>query len=156
MSESRLVRAVVMTMITYGCVSFFQWGKFLVPLPAFELVILAFCLYFAILSWKNSKIITILFITYGLTQFFGRSYNYEFFLANDQLQVLAKTPLIDLFYAASFVFLGWLLVQQRLSLKRNLLISMLLAVSLVVCGLIPYESNTLNNLPLACVVGLFL
>ncbi len=156
MSESRLVRAVVLTMITYGCISFLQWGKFLVPLPAFELAILGLCLYFALQSWKSSKISSTLFILFGVSQFLGRSYNYEFFLSNEQLYALTDTPIIDLFYLASFVLLGMLLIQQRLASKSKLLISILLAVSIVVCGLIPDNSNALNALPLIGIVSIFL
>jgi phosphoglycerol transferase MdoB-like AlkP superfamily enzyme len=156
MSEARLFRSVVLTLITYGSISFLQWGKFLVPLPAFELVILGLSLYFSYLSWKSDKIEGLLFLLFGLTQFLGRSYNYEFFLSDTQLRQLSDLAFIDIFLITSIFLLAFLFLRQRTRESKSLVASLLLSSFIIVCGLIPDEHQLLNLLPLMLISAVFI
>ncbi len=140
MSESKLFKSIVLTLVMYGFISFLQWGKFLVPLPAFEMVILGICLYFGILKWKENKTIAVLFLLFGLTQFSAKEYNLALFLSDATLQDLSETLFSDILKITSGILLTVLyIVQSMQHFKDNRIVYLFLAFPLLICLLLPVQ-----------------
>ncbi len=154
MTEIKLFRVVTLTLIVYGCISFLQWGKFVVPLPAFELVILGISVYFAIVGWKTDKRASILFLLFGAAQFLSRTYNYELFLSSPVIPGHAATIIFDVMLIISTVFLSLLFLQQYIRAKNKKGMRLLIGLLILICGLVPFTIIML--LPLAASTLLFL
>lgn len=137
MTEERLSRTVILTLITYGAVSFLQWKKFVLPLPAFEIVILALCLYFAFRNWKLDKIASLLFLLFGIGQFLSREFNFVFFLSDQSITSLSHTIATDVFHLLAMVFLIALWFRQRGLEKRKLPATLVIAFLLAGSVLVP-------------------
>ncbi|MDC1186531.1 hypothetical protein N8079_01755 [Crocinitomicaceae bacterium] len=152
MGERKLFQSVFLTLIAYGFVSFFQSGVFLVPLPAFEIVILGIALYFGVKHLRMNKFASILFVLFGIFQFFGRIYNYNFFLSDDSMYELSQTFWVDGFYLFSGVLLGFLFFFQHKT-SFGIVLKTLISLTLVVGLALPYQ--WVSILPLALIFVLY-
>ncbi len=97
MTEIKLFYTVCATMFMYGLGSYMQLGSFVLPLPFFEMGILLICIYFGIKVWSLQKRLAILFLAYGIAQFLAIDYNYSYFLSDQNLELISKGILTDLF-----------------------------------------------------------
>lgn len=153
MTEKKLFNAVFLTLVMYGLISYFQLRSFVVPLPAFELVVFGVSIYLAFLSWKRDIWVSLLFLFFGLTQFLGRAYNFSFFLSDENLQFLSETIWVDLFFALSALGMGLLFMRQNFLQKNKLGLPVALSLLLIISALSPYSWASL--IPLTIIYGLF-
>ena len=151
MGERKLFQSVFLTLIAYGFVSFFQSGVFLVPLPAFEIVILGIAIYFGVKHFRTNTPASILFVLFGIFQFFGRIYNYNFFLSDDSMYELSQTFLADGIYLFSGILLGLLYFLQHKT-SFDIVLKTLISSSLVAGIALPYQWIII--LPLTIIVAL--
>jgi hypothetical protein len=96
MSEVRKLYAVLALLLVYGLSSVFTIGSFVLPLPLFEIFLLVLILSFVPNLWKTRKLETVLFTLYGLLTVFSRTYNYQFILGDQNLELLDKSIVPDL------------------------------------------------------------
>ncbi len=139
MAEKKLFQLVLVSLLAYGFVSFFQFGVFLVPLPIFEMVILGVSVYFGMLNFSTNKTLTFLFVFYGLLQFLGREYNYAFFLSDENLLALSSSVFVDFILLINSIIVFFLfVVQNRKDFEPRWLL-LTTAVSLSLSLLLPYQ-----------------
>jgi hypothetical protein len=151
MTEKKLFQVVFLTLGMYGLISYFQLNSFVLPLPAFEIVVLGICFFLSFLSSKQDKLTSLLFVFFGITQFLAREYNFSFFLSDENLQVLNRTIWVDVFYILSALGLALLYIRQEISLKNKLIWAIVLGISLVITILSPFSWTVL--IPLGFIVG---
>lgn len=154
MSEIKLLRIVFLTLVMYGFISFLQWGTFLVPLPAFEMVILGICLFFAVRESKSDKRLFVLFLLAGVAQFLGREYNFAFILSDEQMYPFIETMWLDLIYILSALTFGIIFILQSLKEKWNRVLIIGLVTLLIASYLIPYTWMVALPLSIICLVHL--
>lgn len=152
MSEVKLFKSILLTLLAYGCISLFQVGTFLLPLPAFELVVLGISIYFGIAIWSHEKWFSFLFFAFGITQFLSRDYNYSFFLSDESMALLSQTIVIDLIYITSGILLGLLAFFHLRKIKAHALLLYTTPIFLVSSNLHPNEWLFLVPLFVLCLV----
>ncbi|MFA7274556.1 MAG: hypothetical protein WC044_11835 [Crocinitomicaceae bacterium] len=114
MTEQKLFYTVFATLLVYGLGSFFQLGTFVLPLPFFELGLLLISFFLGFSNGSKNKTLSLFLIAFGILQFFAINYNYSFFLNDQNLEILAQSPITDLFsIAARITLLGILFLQNR-------------------------------------------
>ena len=153
MDERKLFQSVFLTLIAYGLVSYFQSRIFLVPLPAFEIVILGIALYFGVKHFRKSKFTAILFILFGIFQFVGRIYNFNFFLSDESMYTLSQTLIVDGMFLFSGVLLGLLFFFQNKN-THGLVVNVLVSIALLVGIALPFQWVII--LPLMTIVVLYI
>jgi hypothetical protein len=139
MNEQKLFYTVCATLIIYGLGSLLQLGSFILPLPFFEIGLFIICIYFTVSVWESKKLLSFLFLLYGLAQFLALEYNYSFFLSDEKLELLTKSGTTDLFkILAHIVLLPILFIQNNwMTIITNRFILFFISLIIFICLFLP-------------------
>lgn len=139
MGEKKLYTIVLSTLFVYGLSSLLQLGSFVMPLPFFESAWILICIFLSTKIWSSNKTLSILYISFGVFQFLGFDYNYNFFLSDEKLEYLSNSICTDVFKILSHLLLIPILHFQK---KQNIFSAntrafLFLATSILICLFLP-------------------
>ncbi len=98
MSEEKRLYSVISLLLIYGLASLLNDGYFILPLPFLETIFVILAFSFAYDKWKFHHLESLLMVLASGFLAFSKTYNYQFFMDDEQIMKLDQGIFIDLMY----------------------------------------------------------
>lgn len=132
----KTITLAILTVFVYAFSIFLQKGAFIFPFPLNELIFLIATIVIALNEFKNSKLISTLFISSAILNLFSSEFYWAIFLNTEQMTWFSKSIITDVLKISYYLFLIFSIFKSFKLLDKKKLIYSIFPIFGIILSLI--------------------
>ena len=104
--EERAVFLVLLTLISYAAIMYFDKGAFIFPFPLNEVIFLIIALQFSVWQWNNHRIQLIIILVAALFGLISTQFFWSFLLDAKSMEEIVNSVTLDILKISYYFFIG--------------------------------------------------